>query len=123
MIKKITAMAVCAVMVLAGVSAFAASLEEALERAKQGDIDAQFVLGNSYYNGEGVKQNYAEAAKWYRQAAEQGDGISQYNLGVLYTNGDGVQQDLTEAVKWFRMAAQNGDENAQDALKQLGQTW
>ncbi len=26
-----------------------------------------------YANGQGVPQDYAEAARWYRMAAEQGD--------------------------------------------------
>jgi hypothetical protein len=26
-----------------------------------------------YYNGEGVKQDYAEAIKWFQKAADQGD--------------------------------------------------
>ena len=41
--------------------------------AEQGDVDAQFNLGWCYYMGEGVPQDKAEAAKWYRKAAEQGD--------------------------------------------------
>ena len=31
------------------------------------------MLGELYYHGEGVAENKAEAAKWYRLAAEQGD--------------------------------------------------
>ncbi len=33
-------------------------------------------------NGEGVPQDYAEAAKWYRLAAEQGYATAQTILGV-----------------------------------------
>ena len=39
--------------------------------AEQGDAKAQFNLALRYYKGEGVTQDYAEAAKWYRKAAEQ----------------------------------------------------
>jgi TPR repeat protein len=35
--------------------------------AEQGVANAQYNLGIMYDNGEGVKQDYAEAAKWYRQ--------------------------------------------------------
>ena len=35
--------------------------------------DAQNHLGFMYYTGEGVAQDYQEAAKWFRKAAEQGD--------------------------------------------------
>ena len=30
-------------------------------------------LGTMYYNGQGVPQDYAQAAYWYRKAADQGD--------------------------------------------------
>ena len=36
------------------------------------DAEALYNKGNCYYFGKGVKQDYAEAAKWYRKAAEQG---------------------------------------------------
>jgi len=32
--------------------------------------DAQTSLGQMYEDGEGVEQNYALAAEWYRKAAE-----------------------------------------------------
>ncbi len=40
--------------------------------ADQGIVGAQFNLGLMYYTGQGVPQNYAEAAKWYRRAANRG---------------------------------------------------
>jgi TPR repeat protein len=41
--------------------------------ADQGDADAQFNLGVMYDRGDGIPQDYAEAAKWHRLAAEQGN--------------------------------------------------
>ena len=38
--------------------------------AEQGDIDAQTAVGNLYYEGWGVEQNYTSAANWFRKAAE-----------------------------------------------------
>ncbi|WP_236848211.1 SEL1-like repeat protein [Chlorobaculum limnaeum] len=40
--------------------------------ARQGDAIAQNKLGLLYHTGQGVKQDYAEALRWYRQAAGQG---------------------------------------------------
>ena len=39
---------------------------------------AQHNLGNCYYKGDGVEQNYEEAVKWYRNAAKQGDSYAQF---------------------------------------------
>src|SRR4029077_12512676 len=55
--------------------------------------------------GQGVPQDYAEAAKWYRKAADQGFAEAQSNLGAMYAKGQGVPQDYVEAYKWFDLAA------------------
>ena len=52
--------------------------------ADEGDIFAQYNLRGMYENGQGVAQDYKEAAAWYRCAAEQGHDYAQYNLGVMY---------------------------------------
>ena len=62
--------------------------------AEQGDANAQVMLGAMYDFGEGVRQDYAEAGKWYRKAAEQGYAFAQCNLGWMYNFGKGVQQDV-----------------------------
>lgn len=81
--------------------------------AVQGDLDAQRKLGIIYAIGEGVTQDYQEAAKWSRLAAAQGDAVAQYNLGWMYNQGKGVKQDHREAMKLYRLAAAKGDAGAQ----------
>ena len=76
--------------------------------AEQGDAKAQNKLGFVYDAGQGVRQDYAEAVKWYRKAADQGNASAEYNLGSMYANGQGVPQDDADAVKWFRKAANRG---------------
>jgi uncharacterized protein len=75
-----------------------------------------------YNNGEGVPQDYAEAAKWYRLAAEQGLVFAQNNLGLMYAEGhDGVSRDYVTAHKWFSLSAAQGyqdAENSRDILVQ-----
>jgi TPR repeat protein len=77
---------------------------------------AQYNLGVGYEKGEGVPQDPAEAAKWYRLAADQGYARAQYNLGVCYAHGAGVPQDHAEAVKWYRKAAAQNHAMAQANL-------
>ena len=88
-------------------------LRKFLEAANCGHAGAQFKLGVMYINGQGVKQDFQEAAKWSRQAADQGYAKAQFNLGFIYEKGQGVKQDLKEAVKWYRRAAHQGLEQAQ----------
>lgn len=77
------------------------------------NADALLNLGNQYYIGDGVRQDYSEAVKWYHLAAEQGQANAQYNLGVCFFTGTGISKNITEAVKWFRKAAVQGDAEAQ----------
>ena len=38
------------------------------------------MLGNMYYTGRGVKRDYQEARKWWKNAAEQGNERAQKAL-------------------------------------------
>ena len=87
--------------------------------AEQGDVDAQYNLGDMYRYGLGVSQDYTEGVKWYRKAAEQGHVIAQYNLGNLYRYGQIVPRDYAEAAKWYRKAAEQADVDAQFNLADM----
>ena len=84
--------------------------------AEQGDADAQYNLGEMYYFGTGVPQDYQTALEWFKLAAEQGHADAQYILGVLYHNGEGVLQDYKVALKWLKLAAEQGHATAQYIL-------
>ena len=91
-------------------------LAEIKRNAEAEDAAAQFIFGQALRLGRGVKQDDAEAAKWYGRAAKQGLATAQYNLGLMYHMGKGVSRDDAEAVKWFRCAAEQGHANAQGNL-------
>jgi TPR repeat protein len=57
-----------------------------------------------YHNGQGVPQNYGEAATWYRKAAEQGFAPAEVTLGVAYATGEGVPQSYSESYFWLKVA-------------------
>lgn len=108
--------------------------------AEQGDVWAQLNLGWMYDQGRNVKkplpasiggfqifslvddgggvikQDYAEAVKWYRKAAEQGSDSAQSHLGWMYLEGRGVNKSSVEAERWLRMAAEQGDALSQCTL-------
>jgi TPR repeat protein len=93
-----------------------ASGDELKRKAEAGDADAQWRLGNCYYSGTDCKQDYDEAATWYRKAAEQGIASAQTQMGHMYEDGRGVAQDYQEAIKWYRKAAQQGEALAEVTL-------
>lgn len=69
--------------------------------------ETEYLLGDAYKWGNGVRTDYTEAVKWYRKSAEQGNGGAQFSLGLMYDEGKGVPQDHKEAAKWFKLASQN----------------
>jgi serine/threonine protein kinase len=89
---------------------------ELRRKAEAGDAAAQFNIGCSYRDGRGVKQDYAEALRWYQKAADQGYAAAQCSIGVLYANGRGVKQDYAEALRWYQKAADQGDATAQSNI-------
>ena len=56
-------------------------------------MNAQFGLGDMFYTGEGVTQNYQKPFIWVMKAAEQGY-VAQHNLGNMFFNGIGVDQNI-----------------------------
>ena len=91
--------------------------------AEQGDADAQYSLGITYWGFSPSVENQRKAVEWYRKAAEQGHVHAQkhlvdalYSLGSAYGLGFEVEKDQREAVRWYQMAAEQGHANAQDDL-------
>ncbi len=95
---------------------YATAFREFQPLAEQGNRGAQGFLGMLYYSGDGVTQDYKEAARWHRLAAEQGSSTSQSSLGLMYANGEGVTQDYKEAARWYRLSAEQGWATAQANL-------
>ena len=88
-------------------------------KACSDDVKCLYMLGIMFEKGEGVKQDYAEAAKWYQKAADKDDELSQYRLGRLLEKGLGVEENLNEAIKLYRKSAKKNNSNARQALKRL----
>ena len=87
--------------------------------AEGGQPDAENELGVHYRDGDGIEQNYVQAAHWFRKAAEHvpdlgGAGQGRNNLGNLYAEGQGVPKDYVQAYMWLSLA---GSERSIDYLQ------
>ena len=115
--------------------------------AERGDRQAQLRLGLHYEAGEGVAQDFVQAAHWYKKSArdeltrsyfsmvhddemvsplawrsEMKDSVSglsdaKFALGRMYYLGRGVEKNDKKARKWFRRAAVTGHQAAADWLQ------
>jgi TPR repeat protein len=73
------------------------------ESAAQGHLSPQRELGNCYFAGEGVEQNFSTAAEWYRAAGDQGrEARALMSLGTLYFEGK-LGGDRGELPGWDRL--------------------
>ena len=80
--------------------------------AKQGNAEAQYKLGDMYYNGE----DYKKAFYWYEKAAKQDHVLAQYSLGAMYEFVKGVSKNYKKAFYWYEKAAKQDHVLAQYSL-------
>ena len=78
------------------------------DRAAEGAVEFQFVLGSSYRTEVCGKSDSVLAMKWLRRAAEQGHDIAQFFLGDMFRLGLGVPKDMRLAAGWYMKAAEQG---------------
>lgn len=74
------------------------------ENGGLGTPDALQAIAAMYETGDGLPQNYSEAAKWYRKAADLNPAAA-FKLASMLINGKGVPQDYGEAMALCRNAA------------------
>ena len=84
-------------------------LEELEEHAEQhNDRGSLQELGERYYFGLGVLQDYEKAFAYLLRAAEQNVQDAQFLIAECYRCGHFVKQDFEQYFQWLDTAAQNG---------------
>ncbi|MDD3063871.1 MAG: tetratricopeptide repeat protein, partial [Massilibacteroides sp.] len=98
----------------------------AYKAALAGDPTGQALLGEFYYIGFRVKQNFPEAIKWFTTVLQNADNSTssimkknayasaQYNIGRCYYFGHGLEQSYEKAFECFKKAAEEGYPQAQN---------
>ena len=90
-----------------------------LRQAERGAPGAQATLCFMYSRGQGVPQNYREAAYWCGRAADQGNAEGQYLLGLMYDKGQGVPVSSPRAYMWLNLAAAHASGNRRDLFDRI----
>lgn len=85
-------------------------IQKTYDRAQSGNPQAQFEMGERFFQGLGVPKNDADSAAWFQRAAQQGHPKAQSILAMLSFLGRGVEADPAEAYKWISLAAACGEE-------------
>lgn len=78
-----------------------------LRLARLGDSLAEETIGLMYRFGQGLKQDNAQAFRWFTRAAQDMRPLSQHHLGSMYYAGEHVNKDMIKAATWMQLAARN----------------
>lgn len=84
--------------------------------AKLNHPEAEYLLGQMYELGRGVKKDSEKALSLFTAAANQGYAAAQAKLGSLHVEG---KKDYASAMNWFQKAADQGYALAYSAIGDL----
>ena len=88
------------------------AVESMRELAENGDIHAQYFMGELYRDGPLLPPDWVMARYWFDKAAKQGYAAAQYALGKLYLSDDASVHDPELGIQWLEYAAYNGNHYA-----------
>ena len=92
-----------------------------LRHAKDGNVTAQYLMGNAYLEGRGTEADFDKAIQWFDTAAANGHEKSQDLIAGEYLFGEknySLEQKET-AVKYLILMADREDSDAMDILLQI----
>lgn len=83
------------------------------EAADRGHGKGMTMVGKFYCDGTYVKQDYAEAMKWFEASLSSEDteavAFAEYLIGNCYAEGYGVEANKDTAMEWYNKSAAHGD--------------
>jgi len=81
------------------------ALDLFIKLAEQGNVKAQFYLGNMYFLGYGVHKNYKKAVMLYTKAANKNLPEAQNNLATCSLQGLGTTKNTKRGIALLKIAS------------------
>lgn len=79
------------------------------QAAKSNVPNAMILLGDLYYQGEGVEKDMSKAVELYKSASLTGASVTYWNIGIIYAKGgNGIDKDFYAAANWLALASKLG---------------
>lgn len=94
------------------------SLKELRDLAKD-NTEAQMILADAFWEGDGVPQDYKKAFLLFEKAAAKDNSQALLNLGYMYRKGIACTVDLFKAEQLYLKAAELGDDEADGVLAEV----
>ncbi|AFX93041.1 putative Sel1-like repeat-containing protein [Megavirus courdo11] len=87
-----------------------------IEGTKLSNCISEYMLGDIFYFGYGVKQNNMTAFEWYLKSANKSFSLAQYQLYKIYKYGKGVNKNFGIALYWLNLSAKNNNPDALEII-------
>lgn len=112
------------ILIICAITSYGRSINErkdlfphALEAAKNGNNEAEYLIGYEYIQGEIVDKNINEGIAWLTRAYDHGNDKAAQVLLSFYINGEYVERDYNKA---FQIAKKFAEQNIPWGLSSLG---
>ena len=73
---------------------------------------AMYFLGDKYYSGYKIEQDYDLAMFYFKMAARFNYGRAEFNIGKMYEEGLGIIKSSEKAIEWYKLASTHGEVQA-----------
>ena len=73
---------------------------------------AMYLLGDKYYSGYKIEQDYDLAMFYFKMAARFNYGRAEFNIGKMYEEGLGIIKSSEKAIEWYKLASTHGEVQA-----------
>lgn len=87
--------------------------EQLISLARQGNLDAQVLVGITYKDGHGTEHDLKKARFWFRRAAHKGRNDAAFLLGLSFLHDKATAKEYEQAVYWIKYAARHDVHSAQ----------
>lgn len=98
------------------------SFESLVASVEQGNARALYLVGNCYFYGYKVKQDFKAALRCYELASEKGEMSAAYCAGIIYLNGLNVEKSREKGIEFLRLSAMKGHSGAEFVLGKIGES-
>ena len=124
LIATVTSGCIETIYEVGGFTKDAAEMQVWKKLALDGDVEAQYKLGEMYCCGERPHYDNVQALKWWCKAAKQGQRDAQFKVGMMYEDaekypGNIIPKNLTLAYTYYTIALKNGQAQAENALAEI----
>lgn len=89
------------------------NVNELIEKVKQGDLDAQYIMAKRYLFGDEAIKDYEKGLVLLLKSAQNNHICSTLLLAKLYINGNIIPRDIDIAINYVKDLAKEGNEEAQ----------